>query len=274
MSLKIKDVAAIIENYAPIKYKESYDNVGLMIGDREAVVSNILIALDCTMNVIEEAKNKECNLIINHHPILFLKPSTITKDSLIGNKIIEIIKGDINVYAAHTNLDSARGGLNDIFMELLEFKNYKTIELSKANDSQDEISGVGRIIDLEEEITLENLCLHVKNKLELSNLKYSGAEETKIRKIAVVNGSGEDYFKLSKSLGADCIITGDTTYHYVSDYREEGMCIIDAGHFETEWPIFKLYSQTLIKELKNNGFCNDVYISEETKPAYKYLRDK
>lgn len=110
---KVKDVIGVMEEFAPKTLKEDFDNVGLMVGDKEKKVEKILLALDCTLNVIEEAKEKKVDLIITHHPLIFRKPNSITTDTLIGKKIIELIKNDISLYSSHTNLDSAEKGLNE-----------------------------------------------------------------------------------------------------------------------------------------------------------------
>jgi putative NIF3 family GTP cyclohydrolase 1 type 2 len=91
-----------------------------------------------------------------------------------------------------------------------------------------------------------------------------------IRKLAVINGSGEDYFKSSFNAGADCILTGDTTYHYVSDYSEMGIGIIDAGHFETEWPPMKIFAGILKDKLNKLGYANSIILSERCKSPYKF----
>lgn len=270
MTLKVKDIDRIMEEHAPARFKESYDNVGLMIGDKEAKVTSVLVALDCTLEVIEEAKNKGCNLILTHHPLLFRKPSNITMDTLLGRKILEIIKSNINVYSSHTNLDSVKGGINDIIMELLGFSNYSTIELSDRRGDNDNSTGIGRIATLSEPIILAEMCDRIKKYLNIPFLRYSGEDSSKIRKIAVINGSGQDYFNAAKRLGADCIITGDTTYHYVSDFNEEGVSIIDAGHFATEWPAMKVIAKWLKNSLENKGFKNSVFESEFSKNPYKY----
>lgn len=269
MSLKVADIKKIMEEMAPTKLKESYDNVGLMVGDVDEKVTSILVALDCTLSVINEAKNKKCNLILTHHPLLFRKPSSITTETLLGKKIIELIKSNINVYSSHTNLDSVRGGINDIIIEVLGFKASKTIDLSPNRDSDDYNSGIGRVAELNESITLKELCWKIKSALELPYLRYAGEDSMVIKKIAVINGSGQDYFYAAKKLGADCIITGDTTYHYVSDYSEEGIGIIDAGHFGTEWPGIKVVAKELENRIKELGFDNDVIISENGKDPYK-----
>src|SRR5665647_357470 len=176
MFLKVKDIEAIMEEYAPQVLKEDYDNVGLMVGDKEAIVTKILVALDCTMDVIREAKDKECNFILNHHPLLFVKPKTITMDTLVGKKIIELIRNDINVYASHTNLDSAQGGLNDIVTEILGFNKYKIIEPSKQCNYDVCHSGLGRLVILDEPIRLVDLCLsliHISEPTRRTPISYA-----------------------------------------------------------------------------------------------------
>ncbi|NMM61923.1 Nif3-like dinuclear metal center hexameric protein [Clostridium sp. P21] len=269
MSLKVKDIDRIIEQYAPSKFKEDYDNVGLMVGDMECEVTSILVALDCTLDVINEAKEKECNFILTHHPLIFKKPMNITKDTLLGKKIIELIKNDINVYSSHTNLDSIKGGVNDTIMQLLNFHDYNTIELSKRRSEDDKVSGIGRIAALKEAITLDEMCSRVKKCLNAPFIRYAGNENKKIKKVAVINGSGQSYFNEAKKLGADCIITGDTTYHYVSDFKEENIAVIDAGHFDTEWPAVLVLAEYFKNQIELKGYKNSVFMSESNKNPYK-----
>lgn len=270
MSLKLKDIIKIIETeYAPLDFKLDFDNVGLMVGNDNEDINSILVALDCTLKVIEEAKKLGCNLIITHHPILFKSPKNITTETLLGKKIIELIKSNINVYSSHTNLDAVPYGINELVMSILGFKNYSIIEKNSFEFKGNEV-GIGRIVELEKVITLEKLCNKVKTSLSIESLKYAGEDNKLIKKIAVINGSGTDLLASAKRLGADCVITGDTTYHYVSDYVEEGMAIIDAGHFETEWPSMKVVANLLEEKLNSIDKTIKVYISEESVSPYKY----
>lgn len=270
VSLIVKDITKIMENYAPSKFKEDYDNVGLMVGNKNDKVTGILIALDCTLDVINEAIKKNCNLIITHHPLLFKKPSSITTDTLLGKKIIELVKNSINLYSSHTNLDSVRDGVNDQVMKILGFESYSTMDLSNCRDTGDNVTGIGRIAKLQSPMLFCELISKVKESLELPMVRVVGNEEKVINKVAVVNGSGQDYFTLSKKIGADCIITGDTSYHYVSDFNEENFCIIDAGHFSTEWPAIKIIAQNIENLIKGIGYNTEIIISESTKDPYKF----
>lgn len=267
MTLTVKELMRIMEKYAPVSLKEEYDNVGLMVGDTNMEISSILVTLDCTMEVIEEAIEKQCNFILSHHPLLFIKPKSITTETIKGKKIIKLIKENISLYSAHTNLDSVQGGLNDFAMELLGFKNYSIIDENPIKEN----SGIGRIVELEEAMNLEEVCKKVKSAYNIENLKYSGNLSKKVKKIALVNGSGSDFFERATKLGADCIITGDTTYHDVHKLYEEGIAIIDGGHFNTEWPAMEIVAKILQKNLSKLGYENKVLLSKEAKDTYNYL---
>lgn len=265
MTIKIKDFINVMEKVAPNSLKESYDNVGLMIGDRNEELKGILVALDTTLEVIEEAKDKNANLILTHHPILYLKPSTITMDTLQGEKIIRLIRENINVYAAHTNLDVVEGGLTDKALELLGFPKGKIMDINPVDPS----AGVGRIVELEEEMTLKEVCRLVRSKLSIPYMRVAGDPYKKVKTIAVLNGSGEDLMKKAYNMGADLFITGDTTYHYVSDYKEMGMAVVDIGHFSFEWPLFKGVVTKVEQSLKEiYGENIKIYYSEKNNEPY------
>lgn len=268
MSVKLSEIIRLMEEFAPKEYKESYDNVGLMVGDREAAITSILVSLDTTLEVINEAAEKGCELIISHHPILFRKAASITEDTLLGKKIRKAVQKDINIYASHTNLDITENGINDLLVKLLGFDTAVVMEKS-TNPSAGEKEGIGRLIVLQETVLLSDMCLRVKDSLKLPYIRYSGEDKWTVKKVAVINGSGQDYFELAKKMGADCIISGDTTYHYVSDLNEEGIAVIDAGHYGTEWPAMKLFADTLKKLLDEKGLSVPVLVSEKNLDPYK-----
>ena len=232
---KVMDIAKEIERFAPKFLMEDYDNVGLMVGDNHKKVDKVLLALDCTKEVIKEAANFNCDLIITHHPLLFKRPKNIIKGDLIGDKVIALVKEDIALYSCHTNLDSAQNGINETIVNMLGFNSNIVIEPNKSENYKD--AGIGRLIKLEKESLLCDIIKLVKNNLNIENMRIvRGAEKVKV--LAIINGSGQDLFYKAKSLGADCIITGDTTYHFASDFKEMKISIIDAGHFSTEYLVF------------------------------------
>ena len=261
---RVSDIIKEIEKKAPKFLAEDYDNVGMMVGDEEQEVKKVLLALDCTNDVIKEAKDKGVDLIITHHPLLFKKPKSIVKGDLTGDKIIKLIKEDISLYACHTNLDSAREGINETIVNMLGFETYKIIDPITIRNYDG--GGIGRIVKLKEEMTLDNLIDIIKEKLDIKNMRVARGSG-KVNRIAIINGSGQDYFFKAKMLGADCIITGDTTYHFVSDFKEMGINIIDAGHFGTEYTVY----------LKTLEFLQDLFkdvefiISEKSKDPYDFV---
>lgn len=249
--MKVKDIIIEMEKIAPTILKESYDNVGLMVGDEKKEVNKILLALDCTLPVLEEAKSMKVDMIITHHPLIFKKPKSIIKQDLQGEKIIELIKNDISLYSSHTNLDSVNGGINDNIIKFLGFKNSTLLERTEIEGFEN--CGIGRVVSLEKEMDIDELIKLVKDKLKISALRVVKGNKS-IFKIAIINGSGQDYFNKAIKDGCQCIITGDTTYHYVSDCKEMGITIIDAGHFNTEWLIFLEVMKKIEKKFANIEF--------------------
>lgn len=255
---KVLDIAKAIENAAPKTLMEDYDNIGMMVGDENKEVKKVLLSLDCTKEVIQEAININSDLIITHHPLIFKKPKNIIVGDLLGDKVITLIKEDIALYSCHTNLDSTKGGINETLVSMLGFNSDQIIEPKEYKDC-----GIGRLVRLKEEISLCDIIKLIKEKLNTNNMRIvKGSEKVKV--LAIINGSGQDLFYSAKNLGADCIITGDTTYHFASDFKEMGISIIDAGHFSTEYLAFLKTLEFLNEEFKDVQFiasekCSDPY---------------
>lgn len=259
---KVKEIIEVMETLAPTFLKEDFDNVGLMVGDREKEVKKVLVALDCTLKVVQEAKDNNVDLIITHHPLIFRCPNNITTDTLQGKKIIELIKNDISLYSSHTNLDSAKKGLNDSIPGLLGYDTSEILETNK----RDSEAGLGRLVTLEQATTLEDIINKVKATFNINNLRVvKGKDE--VNKIAIINGSGQDFIGRAISKGADCIITGDTTYHFASDYKEMGINIIDAGHFASEQIVFFNVMKNIIDKFNDVEFI----LSKVEEDPYTFL---
>lgn len=259
MGIKVKDIMSVMNKIAPEILKEGFDNVGLMVGDERQDVNKVLLALDCTNEVIKEAKENKCDMIITHHPLIFRKPNRIVKSDLLGNKIIELIKNDISLYSSHTNLDSVENGINHTITKMLGFDKSKIIE--KNNTPGFENAGLGRMVKLEKELTIEEVIDLVKKKLNIEHLRVVKGKDD-VKAIAIINGSGQDFIKDAVRMGANCIITGDTTYHFASDYKELGITIIDAGHFNTEWLVFLETMNTLKESFKYVEFIESKVSSD------------
>lgn len=257
--VSVKDIINEIESIAPKFLKESYDNVGLMVGYEDKEIHRVLLALDCTKDVINEAKKNKSDLIITHHPLLFKSPKNIIKGDLVGEKIIDLIKEDICLYSCHTNLDSAKNGINETIVRMLGFECNGIIEPSELKDHEEE--GIGRIAKLDKAMPLQEVIEVVKEKLNIKHMRVvRGRKE--VQNIAIINGSGQDLFYKAKKMGVDCIISGDTTYHFASDFKEMGISIIDAGHFSTEWLVFVKTLEFLKDKFPNVQFINSSRCSD------------
>lgn len=254
----VNDVMKAMEQIAPVSLKEDFDNVGLMVGDRNSEVKKVLFALDCTLAVIEEAKKEQADMIITHHPLIFRKPSSITTDTLQGKKILELIQNHISLYSSHTNLDSVAGGINERIGQMLGFDHSEILDRNHIDAS----AGIGRIMTPKKPIPVTDFIQKVKEVLDLTHMRAVIAGE-EIHKLAIINGSGQDYIAKAVALGADCILTGDTTYHFASDYKEMGITILDAGHFSTEHLVFFDVMKKLEKQFSDVTF---VFSSVEEDP--------
>lgn len=261
---KVCDIIREMEKFAPPFLKESFDNVGLMVGSKEKDVKKVLISLDATLEVIDEAINEKVDLIITHHPLIFKKPSNITTDSLQGEKIIKLIKNDISLYSSHTNLDSVYNGINETIAKMIGLDNSKIIEV---NNSYNEMKcGLGRIQSLSEETTLIDFVEKIKNIFNIKLIRVVKGNEN-VKKVAVINGSGQDFISSAVKLGADTIITGDTTYHFASDYKEQNINIIDLGHFASEWIVFIEVMKEIIKDIEEVEFL----VSTKVNDPYTFM---
>ncbi|MDO5096026.1 MAG: Nif3-like dinuclear metal center hexameric protein [Peptostreptococcaceae bacterium] len=243
--MKLKEIEKILDNKLQSEIAESWDNVGLLIGDKNREVESVLLTLELTDKVFEEALAKKCDMILAHHPLIFSGVKRIVSEN-DDNLIYRLIEKGIPFYAAHTNFDAIHRGLNDYFAEIMDANH---IEVHSENEQAEEFL---RIFDIEPQ-PLAEFVEKIKNKLHLKAIRLIGARE-RIAKVGVVTGAGGDYAELAHRLGADAFITGDIKYHQAMDFKARGICVIDVGHFETE-QIFaqamKSFIQNEIPELKS-----------------------
>ena len=243
--VKVKEVIAKLEEFAPPSIAESYDNPALMTGKPEATVSGILISLDYTEEVLKFAVEQGCNLIIMHHPIWFSKRKSLTTEDWIGRLLIDTIKNDINLYAIHTNLDKTKGGVNHKIAEKLG------LTVSDWIIKEDENIGLGVVGELPTGMKKEDFLDYVKKVFSIPVLRYSDANVDKIKKVAVCGGSCSFLIEEIKKRGdIDAFITADITYHKFFD-NEGKFLLIDAGHYETEQYTTELLEDFLVKIYNN-----------------------
>lgn len=208
----------IIENMAPPDTQEAWDCSGWIVDAENIIeVNKVMLALTITDDVVAQARKKNCDMIISHHPLFY----------------VPLEYRDIQMYCAHTNLDKAKGGTTDTLIDelRLDVKFFETEEFV-------------RYLELKKEITLDNLLKHVKRLSK--NARYvNNNKKTYIKNVAVCSGSGSEFIKNAEEKGFDAFITGDLKYHTAVD---SNIIVIDMGHFESERPVLK----TLKNKLQEN----------------------
>lgn len=224
----VNDIILEIEKIAKPQYAYDWDNCGLSVGNRNSLVSKVLITLDVTKEVVEEAIKENCQMIISHHPLIFKPVSECTEESYVGEIVSLLYKNDIALYSAHTSLDIAFNGVNDSLCKRLLLKNVSLLGEFNVNG---EVVACGRIGDLENPLNKEELLNFIKEKTGAKTLNYY-LEDKKYHKIALSTGAGEDLAFENKQ--ADVFLTGEIKYHTALELKRQNISFISAGHYYTE----------------------------------------
>ena len=222
----VKDIFNHLNNLADVKLAEKWDNVGLMLGSNNNEVSRVLVCLDVTTSVVEEAIANNVNLIVSHHPLIFKPLKNIDYTTDFKSRIIRnLIKNDISVISFHTNLDSATLGLNDYLAKILKLNEIQVL----FEHSLDNTAGLGRIGKLSKPLKLSDFITYIKNCFSLETVSAIIGDEKEISTIALLGGSGADFIYTLPEV--DVYLTGDVGYHAALDAIEMKKNIIDVGHF-------------------------------------------
>lgn len=239
--MKVREITQILERVAPLCYASSWDNVGLMLGDLDNEVNKVMLALDVTPDVVNQAIKEDCSLIVSHHPFIFDGIKSVDFSKAHGKMIKDLIKNNINVYSCHTNMDSAEDGINTHLAKKFQLEDVIVLE---ENDKFDGI-GIGRVGNLKKAVTLNELASLSKELLNTPFVKVVGNSSKEIKRLAVASGSCGDLISLAKEKGADAIITADVKYHQALEGYDCGIGIIDAGHFPTEYFVVEIIKDIL-----------------------------
>ena len=368
----VEEIIQRIEKFAPTYLAESWDPIGLAFGSKKQTVKKVMVALDLDANTLQEAKDENVDLIFTHHPPIFSSLKTLNADDSRRKEYLELIKSDIALYSAHTNVDAAEDGMNDWLADVLQLeKPYEIIDFSYQNTykllvlytpeqdadkmrealhkagagqvgdydnvsyttngtgrftperdasptigsthSSEQVTeertevlvpnhligevvqtiyevhpyeepvfhlmeigkkekyyGIGRIGSLSQEVSFNDMIEVVKNTFKVSNIRYANIDmNRKIKTVAILGGSGENYYKQALKKGADLYITGDISYHGAQDMIRDGLAFIDAGHF-----IENIFVPKMTKKLtdwsKENDWDVEVISSKNQQDVFKF----
>lgn len=254
--MTVEAVYQAIDAVAPFSETMDFDNTGVLVGDRQAEVTDALLCLDVTPRILREALECGAQLIISHHPVIF----SPLRSAPSGSMVYELVKSGVHVISAHTNLDKAYPfGVNHALAEALGLQNIR----GAVADGQSYIAYMG---DLPQEMTPEAFGLQVKEALGLKSLRYTPVNKL-IRTVAVVGGAGGDYAEAAAENGADAFVTGEVKQHEAVAARQRGLALYEAGHYHTEI----LYRQMLADYL--TAHCPGVRfrVAKSERPPMEWL---
>ncbi len=233
-----------------------WDNVGLLVGSREKEVKKIMLALDATDEVIDQAVAAQADLLITHHPMIFRGMKRITDGDFIGRRVMKLIRHDISYYAMHTNFDVY--GMGDAAAERLGLISDGVLEYTGCREKEelgidgiDSIKelGIGKKGHLPEQMTVKECAKLVKERFGLNSVRFFGESEKIVSYVAVSPGSGKSEIRTALEAGVDLLITGDIDHHDGIDAVAQGLPVIDAGHYGLEHIFGEYMKQYLEKQL-------------------------
>ncbi len=253
--MKCHEILEVLDRNWPFDKALSWDNVGLLVGRREKEVKRIYVCLDVTSSTIRQAAVCKADLIISHHPMIFSAMKQITSDQFIGRNIIEMISNDIAYCAMHTNFDITK--MADLNETCLELSDAEVLMITDVVDGETE--GIGRSGLLPYTMTLMETAEFVKKKLQLPNVTVYGDLNKKLQRAAISGGAGKSMISYALESGAEVLVTGDIDHHTGIDAVEQGLCVIDAGHYGTE-AVFIPYMQEQLQRLfpEISVFCAEI----------------
>ncbi len=247
--MMVSDIFDIIDNSAPFSTQLGFDNSGLLVGDPNAGVTKVAIALDATIETVNKASELGCQLLVTHHPIIFSPLKHVTPDDVA---FVAVSKG-IAVISAHTNLDASKGGVNDCLAKLIGMT-----DITPLSDGSDNVP-MARIGKLNA-VSSESLARHVKSTLGCGCVKFVPCDGA-IKTVAVCGGAGSDFIISALKEGAQALITGECRHHERLMAKQLGIALLECGHFATEQPV-----KTALKAMIESAKVEAVVLSE-TDPA-------
>jgi dinuclear metal center YbgI/SA1388 family protein len=241
--MKVKDIVAAVEEFAPASIQAEHDNTGLQVGSPEQEVHGVLIGFDCTVALVEEAVRRGCDMIITHHPLLYHALNHLWPEDPACAPVIAAVKNGVAVYSSHTSADKTSGGVSFVLAEKLGLRNVRVLA--------PEVSGYGfgAVGELPEALPAAEAVKAVKKALGTPAVRTSALIDTPVSTIAVCGGSGTSLIPAALKAGAQMYVCGDISYHYF--FVPEGFMLVDAGHFETEVEITEILLSVIRKKFPN-----------------------
>lgn len=264
MSTTVSYILDCIDRIAPFNTAESWDNIGLLIGNGNQPVSKILLSLDITDEVICEAIDKGVQLIITHHPIIFRGIKSVTTSDRIGAMVLKLIENKISVIAAHTNLDrSFDYGINRHIANLYGLSNIQTLS---------DMHGFGIIGCFDTPVSITTFTELTKEVFQTNVIKFANhSNDAVISRIAISSGASSEYIGDALTADVDVFITSDLKYHEAQNVLGTKLILVDVGHFESEFLYLNRFIELLKHAVNSTGNTIDFFVTATEKPIFNYL---
>lgn len=253
--MKVKEIVRALELVAPLPLQEDYDNAGLQVGLTEADVSGVLLCLDVTEAIVDEAVSKGCNLIVAHHPLIFRRLAHLTGDDYVQRTVVKAVKNDVAIMAMHTNLDNARGGVNFKMAEKMHLEGVRFLLPTQTIDGVEGASGV--VGELAEPMAAADFIAMLKQVFRVECVQANALLGRPVKTVALCGGAGAFLLDDAIRAGADAFVTGEMSYHQY--FGHEGQVQIAViGHYQSEQ-----YTSELLKEILEERFPGiDCHLAE------------
>lgn len=229
----VKEIYQLIDNFAPFETQMDFDNAGFLVGRGDSTVERVLVALDITKVVVEEAVRRGCQLIVSHHPVIFGGVKSVTDETVTGRVLLAMAENGLSAICAHTNLDAAEGGVNDCLAQRLGLTDTVLLE-QDGTDRRGRAYGIGRIGQAHRTgLSGAEYAAYVKEKLGARSVRFEDAG-IPVSRVAVGGGSCGSMLEQVRAAGCDTFVTADVKYDVFLSARAMGISLIDAGHYATE----------------------------------------
>ena len=260
--MKVRDITDIIESFAPLSLQESYDNSGLVVGRPDDEVHGVLLAVDVTEEVLDEAEREGCNMVITHHPIIFHALKRFNSATYVERCVERAIRRGIILYACHTNLDSAPGGMSWQVGSMIGLGNMRVLQPRPGNET----AGFGVVGTLPVAESALGFMERVKQIFNVGAVRHSDipAEDFMVRRVAICTGAGGSLIDDALASDADLYLTADLRYNDFMRH-ENAIILADMGHFESEYCAIQILFDVLSKKLltfavrKSECSCNPIH---------------
>ena len=227
----VHDICQFLDEFAPPRLAEDWDNVGLLVGDSARSVNKIMTCLTITPDSAAEAVGGQADLIVTHHPLPFHPLKRLTTESVPGRLLLQLIEASIAIHSPHTAFDSAAAGINQRLAEGIGLQEIQPLVPLSADEEQ---LGAGRYGRLADPLSLSAVAARLKQQLAISGLHQVGPAKQLVNKVAVACGSAGEFLGAARQCGCSLLVTGETSFHTCLEAEATGVALLLPGHYSSE----------------------------------------